>query len=435
MTPHGALEVLLQRPALGRPKTMPADARVARRITATLFATQSLVSAAFITSGTVSAIVAVQLSGNPAWAGIPTSMMQLGAALAALGVAAASDRIGRRWALALGLAAGVAGTGLAAGAIGARVFVLFLGGSVLLGVGGAAMKLGRFAAAEVHPPQRRGRAISQVVLGGAVGSVAGPLLIAPSGRWMQQAGISELIGPYLAALVLLALAALVITVRLRPDPRDVGRDLARRHPESVGRTGPARPISHILRAPAALVAVTAMVLSQMVMTMLMGMTSLHMIHHQHALAGISVVVSAHTFGMFAFSMLAGHLTDRWGRGPVIGVGSATLVLACGLAVLSTDLLRLSIALFLLGVGWSFCYVGGSALLSDPLSPEERAKTQGANDFLIGLATAGASAGSGLLFASTSYTVLGITGAAASLVPLGLTAWWMISQRRPAVACC
>jgi MFS family permease len=120
---------------------------------------------------------------------------------------------------------------------------------------------------------------------------------------------------------------------------------------------------------------------------------------------------------------------------VIGAGSATLVLACGLAVLSTEVLPLSIALFVLGVGWSFCYVGGSALLSDLLSPEERAKSQGANDFLIGLATAGASAGSGLLFASTSYTVLGISGAMVSLVPLGLATWWMARQRRPAVACC
>jgi MFS family permease len=427
--------LFLPRRTSGGSKVMTTDAHVARRITATLFVAQSLVSAAFIASGTVSAIVAAQLSGDPAWAGVPASMMQLGAAVAALGVAAASDRIGRRWALALGLAAGVAGTGLGAGAIGAEAFLLFLAASVLLGVAAAAMKLGRFAAAEVHPPQRRGRAISQVVLGGAVGSVAGPLLIAPSGRWMEQAGRAELAGPYLAALVVLAVAALVIYLWLRPDPRDVGRDIARRVPEGVGRTGLPRPLSHILRTPSAVVAVAAMVLSQMVMTLLMGMTSLHMMDYQHALASISVVVSAHTFGMYVFSLVAGHLTDRWGRGPVIGVGSVILVLACGLAILSADMLPLSLALFLLGVGWSFCYVGGSALLFDPLSPDERAKTQGTNDFLISLATAGASAGSGLLFASTSYTVLGITGAVASLVPLGLTAWWMARQRRPAVACC
>ena len=91
--------------------------RVARRITRTLFATRSLVSAAFVTTGAIRVIVAAQLSGNPAWAGVPTSVMLLGAAFAALIVAATTDRIGRRWGLTLGLAVGVLGTGLAVGSI------------------------------------------------------------------------------------------------------------------------------------------------------------------------------------------------------------------------------------------------------------------------------------------------------------------------------
>jgi MFS family permease len=153
--------------------------RIARKITVTLFATQSLVSAAFVASGTVSVIVAAQLSGNLAWAGVPSSVTQLGTACAALAVAATTDRIGRRWGLALGLAVGVLGTGLAVGAIVAGAFSLFLGGSVLLGVASAAIRLARFAAAEVHPPESRGRAISNVVIGGSVGSVVGPLLIGP----------------------------------------------------------------------------------------------------------------------------------------------------------------------------------------------------------------------------------------------------------------
>jgi len=108
--------------------------------------------------------------------------MQLGTAFAALAVGATTDRIGRRWGLALGLAVGVLGTGLAAGAIVAGSFLFILGGSVLMGAASAAMQLGRFAAAEVHRPESRGRAISNVVIGGTVGSVVGPLLVGPSGR-------------------------------------------------------------------------------------------------------------------------------------------------------------------------------------------------------------------------------------------------------------
>jgi MFS family permease len=408
--------------------------RIARRITITLFATRSLVSAAFVASGTVGVIVAAQLSGSPAWAGAPSSIRQLATAFAALGVAAATDRIGRRWGLALGLAVGVLGMGLAVGAIAAEDLSLFLGGMVLLGVASAATRLGRFAAAEVHPPESRGRAIATVVIGGTVGSVAGPLLIGPSARWAQETGLDRLAGPYLAALVILALATLVIFVWLRPDPRDVGRSIAEHHPDTVVHQGPTRSVSQILRTPAAVVAVSAMLFGQVVMAILTEIVSLYMRTNQHTLTNISVVISAHTFGMFAFSTVAGHLTDRWGRGPVILSGTAMLVLACALAPLSPDALPLSIALFLLGVGWNFCWVGGSTLLTDLLSPEERAKTQGANDFLISLATAAASLGSGLVFAGAGYGLIGTTGAVISLVPAGLTVWWMARKRRLVAAC-
>ncbi len=398
-----------------------------------MFATQSLARAAFLAVGTVSALVAIQLTGDAAWVGVPSAVLQLAGAFAALAVGATTERIGRRKGLALGLGVGAVGMGVAAGAIVADTWLLFLGGLVLMGVASAAVLLGRFAAAEVHPPERRGRAISNVVIGGAIGSVVGPLIVGPSGQWAQQAGVNELAGPYVAALIILAVAGLAILLWLRPDPRDVGRKMAEKHPEPTAYLGPARSIYQILRTPAAFVAILAMALGQMVMVMVMVITSPYMMMHQHNLTDISIVISAHSFGMFAFSFVSGRLTDRWGRGWVILTGAALLVLACILVPLSPGVLPLSVSLFLLGLGWNFCYVGGSTLLSDQLSAAERAKTQGANDLLIGLATAGASFGSGLIFAFTGYTVMAIVGAVISLVPLGLTAWWMASGRRLASA--
>jgi MFS family permease len=407
--------------------------RISRRITTTLFATQSLARAAFIACGTVGALVGMELSGDAAWAGVPAAGLQLAGAFAALGVGATTERIGRRRGLALGLGIGVLGMGVAAGAIAAHALLLFVGGLALMGVASAAMQLARFAVAEVHAPERRGQAISNVVIAGAIGSIAGPLIVGPSGRWAQRAGVSELAGPYVAALIVLAVAALTILIWLRPDPRDVGRKMAEKHPEPTVHQGPARSIYQILRTPATFVAVLAMALSQMVMVMLMVITSPYMKAHQHDLTAISLVISAHTFGMFAFSFVSGRLTDRWGRGWVIVTGAGLLVLACTLAPLSAGVLPLSASLFVLGLGWNFCYVGGSTLLSDRLSPAERAKTQGANDWLIGLATAAASLGSGLLFARTSFEVMGTVGVAVSLVPLVLTGWWMVRERRPAAA--
>jgi MFS family permease len=405
--------------------------RIARKITATLFVNQSLVSAGFIATATVSAIIGAELSGSATWAGVPGAVQQIGAAFAALGISASMARAGRRRGLALGLIVGALGAGLASKSVIDGSFAPFLAGMALMGVALAAMQLGRFAAAEVHPTESRGRAISYVVIGGAIGSILGPQLVGPASQLAQQAGVNELAGPYLIALTIYFLAALVITIFLRPDPREIGAKITEMDTETTVQSGPTRTLSQILRTPGAFVAVAAMVTGQVVMVMLMGITSLYMKNHQHPLTIISLVISAHTFGMFAFSIISGRLTDKLGRGAVIMTGAGLLVVACMLAPLSTDMLPLAVALLLLGIGWNFCYVGGSTLLSDQLSPAERPKTQGTNDLMLGLATATASFSSGLMYASVGYNVMGGIGAAIALIPLGLTGWWLVRKRQVA----
>jgi MFS family permease len=176
-----------------------------------------------------------------------------------------------------------------------------------------------------------------------------------------------------------------------------------------------------------------MMLGQVVMVAIMVITSLHMKAHHHMLGEISAVISAHTLGMYAFSVISGRLADRWGRGPVILTGASTLLLACLTAPLSPDVLPLAVSLFLLGLGWNFCFVGGSTLLADQLSPAERARTQGVNDLLVGMASATASLSSGLVFAATSYTAIALFAGGLALIPLVMAFTWMFRRRAPARA--
>ena len=206
-----------------------------------------------------------------------------------------------------------------------RAFPAFLGGLVLVGMARSAVDLGRFAAAEVHLPADRGRAIATVVLGSTVGAIVGPLLVGPTGRLAVAAGGPELAGPYGVGLIGLVFAALLIFGGLRPEPRDVGRELARLHPESVP-SQTTRSLREIVGQPGVIVATGSMVFAQVVMMVPMSITSVHMKAHQHPLTAVSMVISAHTLGMFAFSLLSGRLTDRWGRGPVIILGAATMIL-------------------------------------------------------------------------------------------------------------
>lgn len=406
--------------------------QVARTITRTLFFAQSLGSAGFITAATVNAIVGAQLSGRPAWAGVPTSVYLIGSALAAGGWGYAMERIGRRNGLVIGMVCGMVGAGVAGGAVIGRSFGGLLGGLVLMGVAHAVLQLARFAAAEVHSAAERGRAISNVVIGGTIGSVLGPLVVGPVGSLARTFGLDELAGPYFLSLVMFALAGIVVFVWLRPDPRDVGRALVLHESDSSTPIAASRSIGAIMKTPGTIVAMAAMIFGQVTMVMLMVITALHMKDHQHPLQSISLVISSHTFGMFAFSIISGRLADRLGRVPVIMIGAVTLIAACLIAPLSLRALPIGFALFLLGLGWNFCFVGGSSLLADQLAPAERSRIQGVNDLLIGLVSAVGSLSSGLIFATLGYATMGLIGATAAVIPLLLVGWWRMTRRVPRV---
>lgn len=405
---------------------------IARKITAILFAQQSLASAGFIAAATLNAIVGKELSQNPSWAGVPTAVYLLAGAFSAFMWGYVFDAAGRRGGLVTGLITGVIGSSVTFYAIAIHSFPLFLTGMVLMGVANAAVQLGRFAAAEVNKPEHRGRAISNVVIGGTVGSVIGPFVAGPAGNIVGSWGVDELAGAYLFAAILFAVGAVVVWVGLRPDPREVGKQVAEQFPETGSTPGEVRSVFQILSQPAALVAVISMVLGQMVMVLVMVITSLHMRGHNHGLPDISAVISSHTFGMYAFSIISGRLADRFGRGRVILMGSATLVVACVAATISPNVLPLGVALFLLGLGWNFCFVGGSTLLADQLSPLERARTQGFNDLLVGLASAFGSLESGFIFASLGYNMMAYVSAGIALIPLLVVAVWIKRRAAPAL---
>jgi MFS family permease len=172
-------------------------------------------------------------------------------------------------------------------------------------------------------------------------------------------------------------------------------------------------VSAIFRDPLAALALGTMVFGQVVMVMLMVITSVHMAHHHHPLSSIAAVISSHVFGMFAFSVVSGRLTDALGRIPVIAIGSALLLAACATAPLSLAAFPIAASLMVLGLGWNLCYVAGSTLLADRLTAAERGRAQGFNDFVIGAVSAAGSLLSGAVFAAFGYGWMAALGGAVS----------------------
>jgi MFS family permease len=170
-----------------------------------------------------------------------------------------------------------------------------------------------------------------------------------------------------------------------------------------------------------------MAIAQLVMSLLMVITPLHMDHYDHSTNAISFVISAHTFGMFALSGVTGWLIDRYGRVPLIMASGLILISAALLAPLSTAVAPLAFTLFLLGLGWNFGFIASSSLLTDSLAANERPRTQGISELLVALAAASAGLLTGPLFARAGITAVSALALACSLALLGFLAFYALSK--------
>lgn len=394
-------------------------------MTITLFLAQSFFSAAMIASFTLLPILAADLSGRDGAVGLPSTVNLLGRALAGYPIGWLMDRVGRRHGLSLGIALGAAGMALAAWAILFHSFLWFLIGVGFFGMGRAASELSRYVAAELQPPDRRAKAIGWIVSAGTVGAVSGPLLVEPSGILVESAGLPSQTGPFLLGLVLLSVALLLVWTLLRPDPKTLA---VTEETEAGAASVSGPPLLQLFANAPVLMSLSAMTIGQLVMTFVMVITPLHMDHLHHTTRDISLVIMAHTLGMFGLSWLTGGLIDRYGRVTMIFSGGALLVTAALLAPISSGVLSLAIALFLLGLGWNFCFVAGSSLLATSVAAHEKGRVQGASDVVVALSSGLGSLSSGLVFAAGG--IVSVSGLALALVLALLlgTSWFSWSRR-------
>jgi MFS family permease len=419
-----------EHPLVGLPPARLATLR--RRSLISLMAGVALGSTGHIAAVTVATIVAKDLAGSALWSGTPGAAVVVGAAIGATLLSRLMVRRGRRTGLAMGYVIGLGGAVVATAAVIWGSLPLLLVGTALIGFGNSSNQLSRYVAADLFPRERRASAIGLVVWGATFGAVVGPNLIDWAGGLGEGIGLPPLAGAYLLPVVFVGAAAVLSFTLLRPDPYDLAdhHDEVARIAAAGGSTASVDvPFARVLRRPHVPAAIVALVAGQTVMVLVMTMTPLHMTEHGHGLAAVGLVISGHTFGMFALSPVSGRLTDRFGS-PAVVLGG--LIVIAGSSVLSAVAPPeggplLFLALFLLGYGWNMGFVAGSALLTQDLSLVERTRLQGLTDSLIWSSAAAASLGSGVVVALAGFTALGILGAALVVAP----AWLVLVRRRAA----
>ena len=392
-----------------------------------------LLSGVGVASGVaVGGILAAQLAGTTAASGFVQTASALGAGLVAVPLANLAVRAGRRWALSAGFALGAAGAAMVLLAASLGQFWLMAAGMLFFGSATAAGLQARYAAVDGASPEKAGRAMGIVIWATTVGSVAGPNLSEPGRLFGISLGLVPLSGPFVFSLAAFVTAALVMAVFfLAPaagtPPTGAGQGSPAPDPATLAKSHGAwralRLASHNPRALAALATVTG---GHAIMVGVMVMTPVAMDAHGHSLEVIGVVISLHILGMYAASPLFGWFVDKLGALTVVlmGCGIFLAAIITGAVVSdSSEPFPMSLALTLLGLGWSACLIGGSSLLNASAPEKLRVPLQGANDMMMNFGAAAMAALAGPVLAAGGFLWVNMMAAAVLVVmaALGLRA--------------
>ncbi|MFB7160014.1 MFS transporter [Lysinibacillus sp. NPDC056232] len=374
---------------------------------------------------TVGALLAKDMLGTESFAGLPSALFTLGSALSAFIVGQLSQRLGRRYGLSFGfIAGGIGAIGVIIAANMNSIVLLFLA-LFVYGAGTSTNLQARYAGTDLANEKQRATATSIAMVATTFGAVAGPNLVTPMGEVAKALNMPALVGPFILAAVAYTLAGLTLFIFLRPDPLLIAKAIAAEQYKQQSKMADASATtnSHVNRI-GIFIGALVLVLSHVIMVAIMTMTPIHMQGHGSSLSAIGMVIGLHVAAMYLPSLGTGLLVDKVGRTFVV-IASGVILAAAGLVAAfapGDSLLWLTVALILLGLGWNFGLISGTAIIIDSTTIDSRAKTQGSVDVWVALGGSAGSLLSGVVVAYTSYAILGFIGMYVALLLVSVVLW-------------
>lgn len=377
-----------------------------------LAACQALLFTNNVTLIALNGLVGYQLASDKSFATLPVTTQVIGSALFAMAASRLMARIGRRAGFLVGTLCGLIGGAVATLGVYLHSMALLCLGTFILGIYGAFGQFYRFAAADVAPAHFKAKAISLVVAGGLIGGILGPAL----SRWTRTLAETEFLASYASLMVFCIVTALLLA--------------GLRIPAIVSSTNAAAPraLREIAKQPVFIVAVMSSAFGYGVMNLLMTATPLAMGVCGHPYGDAANVISAHVIAMFAPSFFTGNLIARFGVLQVMLTGAALMFVCVAVSLSGVSVAHFWWSLVLLGLGWNFMFVGGSALLTECYEPSEKANAQGLHDLLVFCTTATSSFLSGLILKANGWNTLNYV-ALPVLVVVSLAMVWLMWRRR------
>jgi len=357
------------------------------------------------------------LGDDKSLATLPVTTLVLGTACGTVPAALLMRRVGRRPGFMVGAGIGVAGGIAACLAVLSGVFLFFCLATWLTGFAGAFVQQYRFAAADTASAAFRPKAISWVLAGGVITGVVGPQTVIFTRDLFSPIPFA---GAFAAQAVLCLVAMIILAFVSIPKPV-----------KPTHATGGGRSLPTILAEPRIAIAVLCAVVSYALMSLVMTAAPLAMVQCGFSEGQAALGIQWHVIAMFAPSFFTGTLIARYGRERITAAGLALLLGAGIVALTGITLAHFWIALVLLGLGWNFGFIGATAMLTDAQRPEERARVQAANDFMVFGVVAVASFSSGKILNAAGWESVNLTLVPFVVLGFVALAWLTMTGRHRA----
>jgi len=389
----------------------------ARRNVGVLFLAHAILGSQMPINIILGGLAGLHLAPDPALATLPISCVVLMSMFTAAPASLYMGRFGRKTGFLTGAVAGSLGGLLSAYSLIVGDFGLLLLGAGFTGIYQSFQGYYRFAAADTASPAFKPKAISWVLAGGLLAALIGPEVLTWTRDYFDPVPYA---GAYAAAVLINLVGVMVLLFLDIPAP-----------PRRVKGVRAGRPFGEILRQPRVYVAIIVAMVTYSLMNLVMTSTPLAMVGCGFTADHAADVVRWHAVAMFAPSFFTGSIIARFGHVKVIAVG-LVLLAGCGAVALSgIDLTEFYVALILLGIGWNFGFIGATSLLASGHHPDEQAKVQGLNDFLVfGLVTI-ASFSSGALLHAYGWYAVQYAMAPALMIAGAAIIWLSVGKRRTA----
>jgi len=359
-------------------------------------------------------IVGSLLAPSLVLATLPVAAMIVGTASGTIPAAILMSKMGRRFGFMGASVLAATSALLGALAIWNELFWIYCLACLSLGVSMAFVQQYRFAAAESVPSEVAPNAISAILLAGIAGAFLGPNVANYAKDLFPE---HAFVGSYIALSLMVIMPAFILSQLRVPEQRP---DLH----EPKGRS-----VKALAMQPDFILAVMAAATSYALMSFLMTATPVSMhVMDGHSIHDTGVVIQWHIVGMFLPSLFVGKLIRYYGHRTIMSLGIAAMIICIIVGQISQAFAGYWVSLVMLGVGWNFLFVSGTALLITSYKEAEKYRAQAFNDFLVFGFQAIAALSAGWLLSATSWKTINLMSLPL-LALLLVVIWWSHMKKK------